>query len=44
MEMNTMKDKNFDWTINVFEYVLEYNAVEWKELNEYIKEGADLNE
>ena len=41
MEMNTMKDKNFDWTINVFEYVLGYSAEEWKELNEYINNGDD---
>ena len=38
-----MKDtKDFDWTINVFEYVLGYSADEWKELNDFIKEGDDL--
>ena len=30
-----MKDtKDFDWTINVFEYVLGYSADEWKTLTE----------
>lgn len=45
MEMNTMKDtKDFDWTINVFEYVLGYSADEWKELNEYINNRGDNDE
>ena len=40
-----MKDtKDFDWTINVFEYVLGYSADEWKELNEYINNRGDNDE
>lgn len=32
-----MKDtKDFDWTINVFEYVLGYSADEWKELTKEV--------
>lgn len=37
-----MKDKTFNWDKNVFEYVLGYSADEWKELNEYLKDGDDL--
>lgn len=36
-----MNDKKFDWTINVFEYVLGYSADEWKELNDFINNGDD---
>lgn len=36
-----MKDKTFNWDKNIFEYVLGYSAVEWKELNDFINNGDD---
>lgn len=36
-----MNDKNFDYSINVFEYVLGYSADEWKELDIAIKKYGD---
>lgn len=33
--------KTFNWDKNIFEYVLEYTADEWKELNDFINNGDD---
>lgn len=34
--------ESFNWDKNIFEYVLGYNAVEWKELNDFINNRGDL--
>lgn len=36
-----MNDKKFDYTINVFEFILGMSSDEWKELNSYLKENGD---
>lgn len=31
-----MNDKKFDYSINVFEFILGYSADEWRELNSFL--------